>query len=949
MVDLSIIYSKTGKGLRARNAADAGLSAKQLKLLAFIDGKSKASKILSQSNTFTEKELAAALNLLETNGFIRPLAATQSNAEDWALTSNFTPMVVEEFKSEDDIEATALAKAVQQKQDAELIAAAKANEKIRWQAEINARKVAEAKQKSEDKAKTAAQEKSRLAQEHIARKTALAQINETKLEAMRKAKAALVVQQEVQQKAHQKAHQKAELAKVTDEQALIKKIEKEAADAAAKEAARLEMARIVRKAEEERMQLEIQAKEARQEAKRKVRVAEQASVKVARKVKDDAEQARIDAAALEQNKIVLQQAVQIEMDRFTRDAENENNRVNLAENNAQVLQIAEADQAILLAAPLADKITGQHTALHTEEERQVTIQQNNSAEQETQAQIEQIVAARQAQEKAEMIRAKNEANEQAFLAEKELARQEMARIAREADALRSQADNPYLPKPTKGRRFEASQGTHLKSAKLKKSTIQADKNANLADARVKEAQKRAYIAISEQQHAAKNQAEIKAPIKTKRTPIDLKSILLSCVKWLVKLVKTTLVIGVLLALLLIGLLHFVNISPLIAPIEKWTADNLGSPVHIVQVRASLWPQPHLVLGNVTIGDLNSGNTLEATSMQVIPDALSLFGDVKRVKSLQIQGLVIEQSNIQQSLQLIQQIGKAPSLKIEQLNVSDLRFKVNDLVLVPFDGKLALNAAGELNSLDLHSIDGTLKALIKRSFANRPVANLPDAIQDKNYAIALTGTKWPLPLNPNIVFDELKANAVIHQNQMNFSQIEGAMFGGNISAKAVLNWANGWHTTASFTLTNANVPQLLKAFASKASIDGKVRITGDFASQSAEALKLINTPTISASIALNNGKINGVDLAHAVMFNQNTSLLGDATAFEQLTANLQVKDGQYHYKKILLNTKQFHANGNVDIGQNQAISGRINATVNAQSRRLQADFNLGGTIDNVKRQ
>ena len=942
MVDLSIIYSKTGKGLRARNAADAGLSAKQLKLLAFIDGKSKASKILSQSNTFTEKELATALSLLETNGFIRPLTATQSNAEDWALTSNFTPMVVEEFKSEDDIEATALAKALQQKQDAELIAAAKANEKIRWQAEINARKEAEAKQKSEDKAKTAAQEKSRLAQEHIARKIALAQINETKLETMRKAKAALVVQQEVRQKA--------ELAKVADEQARIKKIEKEAADAAAKEAARLEMARIVRKAEEERMQVEIQAKEARQEAKRKVKVAEQVSVKAVRKVKDDAEQARIDAAALEQNKIVLQQAVQIEMDRFTRDAENENNRVNLAENNAQVLQIAEADQAILLAAPLADKITGQHTALHTEEERQVTIQQNNSAEQETQAQIEQIVAARQAQEKAEMIRAKNEANEQAFLAEKELARQEMARIAREADALRSQADNPYLTKPTKGRRFETSQGTHLKSAKLKKSTIQAEKNANsLADARVKEAQKHAYVAISEQQYAAKNQAEIKAPIKTKRTPIDLKSILLSGVKWLVKLVKTTLVIGVLLALLLIGLLHFVNISPLIAPIEKWTADNLGSPVHIVQVRASLWPQPHLLLGNVTIGDLNSGNTLEATSMQVIPDALSLFGDVKRVKSLQIQGLVIEQSNIQQSLQLIQQIGKVPSLKIEQLNVSDLRFKVNDLVLGSFDGKLALNAAGELNSLDLHSIDGTLKALIKRSFANRPVANLPGAIQDMDYTIALTGTKWPLPLNPNIVFDELKANADIHQNQMNFSQIEGAMFGGNISAKAVLNWANGWHTTASFTLTNANVPQLLKAFASKAIIDGKVRITGDFASQSAEALKLTNTPTISASIALNNGKINGVDLAHAVMFNQNTSLTGDATAFEQLTANLQVKDGQYHYKKILLNTKQFHANGNVDIGQNQAISGRINATVNAQLRRLQADFNLGGKIDNVKRQ
>ena len=73
MVDLSIIYSKTAKGLRARNVADAGLSTKQLKLLSLVDGKSKAEEILTQSNEFNEKELAGALKLLEMDGFIRPL------------------------------------------------------------------------------------------------------------------------------------------------------------------------------------------------------------------------------------------------------------------------------------------------------------------------------------------------------------------------------------------------------------------------------------------------------------------------------------------------------------------------------------------------------------------------------------------------------------------------------------------------------------------------------------------------------------------------------------------------------------------------------------------------------------------------------------------------------------------------------------------------------------
>ena len=973
MVDLSIIYSKTGKGLRARNASLSGLSTKQLKVLAYIDGKSTAKAILTQSNEITEKELAATLSQLETNGYIRPLAVAQSNADDWALTSNFTPMVVEEFKSEAEIEAEALvkaeAKAAQEKLDADYIAAEKAQEKIRWKAEINARKEAQAidkarlaqernaraaevaqkklkdeqkkrddaaheKTKAENAAQLGAMRKAKAEQkvkeeeaqaklqaEQESLETArIKKIEQTRLEAERIAKAENEAQLEAARKAKAelKAQEAAELER-------IKLAEKAETDAAAKLAARLEMTRIIRKAEEARKLAETAAKEARQEAKRQIKAEEQTRIKAARKAKDEEKQARIDAEAAKKNKISLQQATQLAFDCLEEEAKNaksltKNIKDELAINKVALNEVAnnhdaainQAQQAPLQSDPLANKIAEQQAELQAEEARQMVIEQDS--------------AAQQAQEKAEQIRANNAADEKAALDAKALARQEMARIARAADALRSQADKPSLTKPTKSGRFEAS-----RTAKLKKSTIQAEKNAkNLAEKQTREAEKRAYIAITDKQSATKQQEEIKTPMKAKRLPINLISILFKGIKWVAKLVKTTLVVGFILALLLIGILHFVNISPLIAPIEKLASENLGNPVHIKQVRASLWPQPHLVLGEVAFGD-----TLKAASILVIPDAATLFDDVKRVKLLTMQSIVIDQNNGEESLQLIENLGKAPSIKVEQLNVSDLRFKLKDLMLEPFDGKMTLSDASKLSTIDLHSVDGTLTAQIKP--------------QGEDFTVTLIGNHWPLPLNPNVVFDELKANVSIHQNQMTFSQIDGAIFGGNISAKAVLDWSGDWRTTGNFTLTNANSAQLLKAFTSMASVEGKVNVSGDFASQSAEALKLTNTPTISASIALKNGKINGVDLAHAVMFNQNASLTGEATAFDKLTASLQVKNGQYHYKQILLNTKQFHANGNVDIGQNQAISGRVNAVVNAQSRRLQADFNLGGTIDHVKRQ
>ena len=743
MADLSIIYSKTGKGMRARNAADAGLLPKHLKLLAFIDGKSSASEILTQSNIFLEKELVSALSQLEVNGFIRPLISAQSTAEDWALTSNFTPMVVQEFKNEEAIEAEAFAKAeakvAHEKQHAERLAAEKAKEKIRWKAEIKVRKEAEAKMQADEKARIEAEqlrkaenlaqleaihqakaelklrqeaqyatEQAQVEAERI-EKAKQAQLdaeritkaeNDAQLEAARSAKAVLALQQELQLELLQKAEQ----TKLALEQANIYKAEKETADAVAKEAARLEMARIVDQAEEKRKETENQLKAARQRAVLQLKTEEQAREKALRKAKKDEKQTREAAKAAEKNKVVQQESIQLEINRLAHPLKDAKRNDEAKNNNAKVAkQVAFVHHD---AIPKLDNASKKIT-MQQDEPQAIDVRQAATF-QDTAADLEKKLTAQQAQEKAEQIRARNEADDKAALAEKALARQEMARIAREADALRSQANISTLTKTTKSGQFEASKSAQLKSANLKKSNKEsqykaAQKNAvNVADARAHEAEKRTLIATADRQIAAKLQAQIKVPTKTIRTPIDLSLMRLRCLKWLVKQLKITLTIGFISALLLIAALHFVNISPLIAPIEKLATVSFGSPVHITQVRASLWPQPQFTLGNVAIGD-----ALKVTSIQVAPDVGTLFDNVKRVKSAQIQGVTIDRNNLEASLNLIKQLERAPTLQIAQLNVSNLCFKANDLVLGPFDGNLVLSAAGELTSLDLHCIDSAL--------------------------------------------------------------------------------------------------------------------------------------------------------------------------------------------------------------------------------------------------
>ena len=107
-MDLSTIYSKTPKGLRARASLIGGLSSHLMKVLTHIDGSSKAENILLKFDKLTPQQLSADLIQLELEGYIRLATVTSASDDSWALTINFEPMVVEEYQSEEELEATNL-------------------------------------------------------------------------------------------------------------------------------------------------------------------------------------------------------------------------------------------------------------------------------------------------------------------------------------------------------------------------------------------------------------------------------------------------------------------------------------------------------------------------------------------------------------------------------------------------------------------------------------------------------------------------------------------------------------------------------------------------------------------------------------------------------------------------------------------------------------------------
>jgi hypothetical protein len=311
----------------------------------------------------------------------------------------------------------------------------------------------------------------------------------------------------------------------------------------------------------------------------------------------------------------------------------------------------------------------------------------------------------------------------------------------------------------------------------------------------------------------------------------------------------------------------------------------------------------------------------------------MLEEVKLVKSLEFEGLTITQDNFGQPQPWLNNLGKAKNLKIAQINLKKIVLQIRDLEIGTFDGKVELTETRELKSYHLTS--DTLSAHITS--------------QGSSFDVALTGTSWPLPMNPKVVFDEFKAKGKLDQTQINFSEIVGNIYGGNIKAKAAVDWSSEWSAAGNFDLSNATLPRLLSAFGSSASIDGKLELAGLFSTRSAQAAHLVDDPEVVASFEVRDGKINGVDLTRPVLFRNQLSLAGDPTQFDTLTGNVELKSGALQYRQLALDTAQFHARGNLNIQPNQDISGKVSADLAAQSRRLQAKFDLTGKVGAVQQQ
>jgi len=393
-------------------------------------------------------------------------------------------------------------------------------------------------------------------------------------------------------------------------------------------------------------------------------------------------------------------------------------------------------------------------------------------------------------------------------------------------------------------------------------------------------------------------------------------------------------IGIVMALLLalLAALPFVvSIDDYRPRIEQELAARLKEPVSIAKLRAFALPAPHATAEGIAIG--KSGD-VKVAKLVITPDLWSLVGDTKVIRHVELSGVQLTQSGMEKLAALGKADPKAPSrpaqVRVSRVLIDNATVQFGKNSFGPFDAKVALNDSGTPEQLALAMRDGKLTANVK-----------PDS---GRYLIDVAAKAWRLPAGPPVMFDELNIKGVATLADFKTTSMAARLYGGTVNGNTTLAWAKGVQLRGAFDVTQLDVAALAALFSPNARISGRLNAKPALSANAGSFAQLGSSLRIETPFQVHNGVLRGVDIRKAAT----NLLLKDSsgeTRFDQLSGFLVVERGAQRFTNLKVVSGAVAADGNVTIGADRSLSGRVNAQVGAGSvASASVPLNVSGTLD-----
>ncbi|MFZ2160893.1 MAG: hypothetical protein WAW02_01630 [Sideroxyarcus sp.] len=974
-MDKKTIFIRTPKG----EQDGANLSSDLRRILSLIDNKSRADELAKRAPPSLRAEWMDFLGELVEGGYIRdksmPIVEPKIAVPKSSLFKMFTPKPaaepvreLEELDYNTSYTAPAQnAAALQAKQKAEQAAriraemedavaaakirasaeaAAKAEAKVRQDAENAARVRALSEAEAASKAQYKASKEAESAARARAKLEEAARVR-VEIEAAARAQQVAEAKARLETAARMKAEQEAAQAKAALEAAARAKIEEEARFRAQIEtAARLKAEQEVARAKAE---LEAAAKAKLEEAARvraEIEAAARAQQMAEEKARLEAETARLKAE---------QEAMQVKAELEAAKARAEAEAKALAEALARQIAEEKARQEVEAARVKAEQAAA---LLRAEQETAARIRAEAEIKAATEALVKQqmgdAVARREAEEQARrsaelaararvpqagtppVAANKFEINLDSFMEGTESAAQnapagqyvKQANGGVEAKAKREEernaADEAKTATEINSMHGVAAEMARLKSeAEAARRKLEEEARRQAEEKALAEQQSRAWeeaeqrakaqaiIDIEQAAHqAALSQARAtqKPVIRKRRKPLPLG--------------KITLGLSILALIAVLVLPYVYPLEEYVAPLEQLLSARLKQPVRIGGLSATSLP-PKLKLRNVTVG---GAQEVKVGNINLNFDLLSLFTEVKAISNAEIEDVSIQGNQLDKQAAKLKMLGSDAQFPVRHLTLQRVKIVSDEIALPVLNGVADMDVQGAFTRIALHSPDDKL------SIDLQPIQG--------RWQLGINLKGGSLSILPGLVFNDLSAKGDLNDSEVNFTEMDAHIYNGILLGKAKLSWSKGWQLQGSLEAKMFELDKMFPQF----HIEGEMSGEGNYSMAGAKLSQMGDAPHLDGSFSVKRGVVN-IDMVETARLMSREHLVGGRTHFDDLIGLVQVDNHLTRFRQIRIASGALSASGSFDVSTNNQISGIFNAEI--KMRTGNNPLTLYGTLAEPK--
>jgi hypothetical protein len=359
----------------------------------------------------------------------------------------------------------------------------------------------------------------------------------------------------------------------------------------------------------------------------------------------------------------------------------------------------------------------------------------------------------------------------------------------------------------------------------------------------------------------------------------------------------------------LGALQLMPMGAYVPAVQQLISQRFNQPVHISNMRYTVYPEQVLKLEKVSIGSVQQIK-VDEVAIPMMP--WSLLSGSTDFDSISASTVVVEPSGFD-LMPAMAKAGDGNALRLRELRLTGV--KVNGL---PFDVPLfsttvTFSGGGDIQKLRLSDSKITVTATPK----------------DKGLALAIEAREWQLPFGPALQFSDLSINAQVDRQQATLSAIEGRVGGGRLKGALKASWGGNIAVEGEFNLENGRLQELLPAFTRDFSATGGLTANGSFALQGRTLKTLFDTTAAESSFTIDIGELSNVDLVRAIQSPVAGGTRGGKTKFDTLAGAVSIESGRYNYKQLQLASGPLNASGALNVGADGAIAGRINAELGSK--------------------